>query len=195
MAKLSILSIGAGAIGTYIGGSLALRGHEVIYLERPGIADDLRNRGLRLTLGKGEHRIPNPQMVSDLEKTLASYNFDAALFALKSFDTDSFLSTVSDLKNFPPILCLSNGVENEPLLADALGQERVIAGTVTTAIGRRAPGVIQLEKLRGVGINTGHDISERLVTAFNDAGLNAQLFSRAADMKWSKMLTNLMANA
>jgi len=195
MTKLKILSIGAGAIGTYIGGSLALQGHEVIYLERPQVADDLETRGLRLVLGEGEHQIPTPQMVSDLDKTLASHNFDAALFALKSFDTPSFLSSLSHLENFPPILCLSNGVENETLLASVLGHERVIAGTVTTAIGRNRSGDIQLEKLRGVGISAGHDISERLAAAFSDAGLNAQLFQRAADMKWSKMLTNLMANA
>ena len=31
--KLKILSIGAGAIGTYFGGSLALKGHHVVFLE------------------------------------------------------------------------------------------------------------------------------------------------------------------
>ena len=39
---LQVLSIGAGAIGTYIGGSLALQGHDVAFLERPNIADELR---------------------------------------------------------------------------------------------------------------------------------------------------------
>ena len=33
--KLKILSFGAGAIGTYIGGSLALAGHEVVFVEQP----------------------------------------------------------------------------------------------------------------------------------------------------------------
>jgi 2-dehydropantoate 2-reductase len=195
MNKLSILSIGAGAIGTYIGGSLALRGHEVIFLERPQVVDELKTRGLRLVLGEQEHQISAPQMVNDLDEALASHNFDVALFALKSFDTDSFLSAVSHISNFPPILCLSNGVENETRLAGALGQDRVIAGTVTTAIGRRGPGDIKLEKLRGVGVSAGHAISERIIAAFDEAGLNAQIFSRADDMKWSKMLINLIANS
>ncbi len=195
MNKLSILSIGAGAIGTYIGGSLALRGHEVIFLERPQVADDLKTRGLRLVLGEQEHQIPAPLMVDDLDEALASHNFDVALFALKSFDTPSFLASVSHLQNLPPMLCLSNGVENEPLLAGALGQDRVIAGTVTTAIGRRGPGDIKLEKLRGVGVSAGHDFSERITAALNEAGLNAQIFPRADDMKWSKMLINIIANS
>ena len=31
--------------------------------------------------------------------------------------------------------------------------------------------------------------------ALNEAGLNCEMFKRAEDMKWSKMLTNLIANA
>ncbi|MCJ7724115.1 MAG: response regulator, partial [Anaerolineales bacterium] len=45
--SLRILSFGAGAIGTYIGGSLALSGHKVIFLERPDVVLlDLKMPGL-----------------------------------------------------------------------------------------------------------------------------------------------------
>jgi 2-dehydropantoate 2-reductase len=70
----------------------------------------------------------------------------------------------------------------------------VIYGTVTSAIGRRAAGDIALEKLRGVGIAATHPLSDRLTAAFNGAFLNARTFSDADSMKWSKMLTNLLAN-
>jgi 2-dehydropantoate 2-reductase len=73
--------------------------------------------------------------------------------------------------------------------------DKVITGTVTSSIGRRAAGDIVLERLRGVGIAGSHPLSERLVTAFNQAGLNARRYENAADMKWSKLLTNLPANA
>jgi 2-dehydropantoate 2-reductase len=94
----------------------------------------------------------------------------------------------------PPILCLSNGVSNEPAIAEALGTDKVIYGTVTTAIGRRSAGDIVLERLRGVGVAKGHLLSEKLNTIFNAAYLNSQLFEDANSMKWSKMLTNLLAN-
>jgi 2-dehydropantoate 2-reductase len=97
-------------------------------------------------------------------------------------------------EKLPPILCLSNGVDNERVIADAIGVDKVIYGTVTSAIGRRAAGDIVLEKLRGIGIANGNPLLAKLVTAFNDAYLNAQLFADAAAMKWSKMLTNLVAN-
>jgi 2-dehydropantoate 2-reductase len=46
-----------------------------------------------------------------------------------------------------------------------------------------------------VGVAANHPLSSRLVEAMNSANLNARLYPRGADMKWSKMLTNLLANA
>jgi 2-dehydropantoate 2-reductase len=134
-------------------------------------------------------------VVSTLEDALRYGPFDVVLFALKSFDT---LTVLEGMKPFaeklPPILCLSNGVSNEPAIAQALGKQKVIYGTVTTAIGRRGAGDIVLERLRGCGVARGHPLSERLNNALNKAYLNSQLFEDANSMKWSKMLTNLIAN-
>ncbi|MFM8424282.1 MAG: ketopantoate reductase family protein, partial [Chloroflexota bacterium] len=94
----------------------------------------------------------------------------------------------------PPLLCLSNGVDNEPTIARTLGPDKVIYGTVTTAIGRRGPGSIVLEKLRGVGVAAGHPLSEKLVAALDKAYLKCRLYPDALSMKWSKMLTNLVSN-
>jgi 2-dehydropantoate 2-reductase len=201
---LRLLSIGAGAIGTYIGGSLALGGHEAVFVERPEVAEQLRSRGLRLDLRGTEKHLPDPQVVHSVEEALAGRDFDAALLALKSFDTPGFLASLTVPANaLPPFLCLSNGVDNEPAIAAALGADKVIAGTVTSAIGRRGAGGIVLEKLRGIGVarpeRGGHAkehlLCERLVEAMDEVALNARLFASAADMKWSKMLTNLVANA
>jgi 2-dehydropantoate 2-reductase len=201
---LGILSIGAGAIGTYIGGSLALAGHQVVFVERPEVAERLRSRGLRLDLLGTEHHLPGPQVVHSIEEALSVQDFDAALFALKSFDTPGFLASLTvPTETLPPFLCLSNGVGNEPAIAAALGSDKVIAGTVTTAVGRREAGEIVLGKLRGVGValpehggrTAGYPLCERLVAAMDAAGLNARLLASADDMKWSKLLTNLIANA
>ena len=92
---LRILSIGAGAIGIYIGGSLALRGHHVVFVERPEVAEGLRSRGLRLDLAGSGNHLPDPQVVGSIEEALAGQDFDAALFALKSFDTPDFLASLT----------------------------------------------------------------------------------------------------
>ncbi len=200
---LRILSIGAGAIGTYIGGSLALDGHELVFVERPGAADGLRSRGLKLNLSGTDRQPPEPPVFGSIDEALADRKFDVALFALKSYDTSGFLKALTvPATALPPLLCFSNGVDNEPAIAAALGPDKVIAGTVTSAVGRRDVGDIVLEKLRGVGValpeNGDHaerQRCERLVAAMDAAGLKAQLFTDAAEMKWSKLLTNLISNA
>jgi 2-dehydropantoate 2-reductase len=201
---LKILSFGAGAIGTYIGGSLALAGHQVVFIEQPGVVDDLRERGLRLDLSADKRRetraafvIPPPsfRIAPSLGEALLYGPFDVGLFALKSFDTAAILETLKpQAEKVPPLLCLSNGVDNEPAISAALGPDKVISGTVTSAIGRRGAGDIVLEKLRGLGVASGHPLSERLVSVLDAAYLNCRLFQDAASMKWSKMLTNLLAN-
>jgi len=202
--RMKILTFGAGAIGTYIGGSLTLAGHQVVFVEQPRVVEELRERGLRLdlTLDKRQElrdasRIDSASfvIVSTLEEALRYGPFDAALFALKSFDTSAALEAIKPFADkMPPILCLSNGVDNEPAIAEALGRDKVIHGTVTSAIGRRAAGDIVLEKLRGIGIAKGHPLAEKMNTALDRAYLNSRLFDDAASMKWSKMLTNLIAN-
>ena len=201
---LKILSFGAGAIGTYIGGSLALAGHSLVFIEQPKTTEELRGRGLRLDLTLDKRRrtreasiLPPSSfvIVSSLEEALRYGPFDAALFALKSFDTQSALEGMKPFANkLPPILCLSNGVDNEPAIARVLGVDRVIHGTVTSAVSRRAAGDIVLEKLRGTGLAAEHPLSERLAAAFNAAHLNCHLYPDGLSMKWSKMLTNLLAN-
>jgi 2-dehydropantoate 2-reductase len=193
---LRVLVFGAGAIGTYVGGSLALQGNPVTFVEKPEIARQLRQRGLELQTGEKKQKISDPDIAGSIPEALEKGPFDVAIFALKSFDTRSALDDLASYQeNIPPILCLQNGVENESQIAQTLGETKTIAGTVTSAIGRDGAGDVHVERLRGMGVVAGHPLSARLVAAFNQAGLNARLYSYATDMKWSKMLTNLLANA
>lgn len=204
---LSVLVFGVGAVGTYIGGSLALAGNRVVFVEQRDTAGELRQRGLRLNFSAdGRLRTTEPlsivyghpswDVTDSLEKAISLGPFDVAIFALKSFDTANALKGMKPYADkMPPILCLQNGVDNEPAIAEVLGPCNVIAGTVTSSIGRRAAGDIVLEKSRGVGVAGGHPLSQRLVAAFKEADLDAHLYPCAADMKWSKLLANLPASA
>ncbi len=191
---LNILCIGAGAIGTYLGGSLMLAGNQVVFLEKASTAAQIQQ--MRLQLSDGEQILSKPECAASVPKAMSKGPYDLAIFALKSFDTLSALEPFSSYQDvLPPFLSLQNGVENEARIASIIGEDRVIPATVTSAIGKRGSGDITLEKFRGVGISALHPLSKRLESVFNQANLNAQLFSNPAAMKWSKMLTNLVANA
>ena len=201
---LSFLFFGAGAIGTYVGGSLVQCGQKVTFLEQPAVAEELRRRGLKLDVSidknrpEGKLSIP-PEAFSLAASPAEAFEhgpFDVAVFAMKSFDTAAALESLKPFgEKVPPILCLQNGVDNEPAIRAALGPAKVIAGTVTCSVGRNGPGDIVLEKARGLGVEAGLPLSDRLVEVLNQAQLNAHLFASALDMKWSKVLMNLPAAA
>ncbi|MBN2388585.1 MAG: ketopantoate reductase family protein [Anaerolineales bacterium] len=203
--SLSTLVFGAGAIGTYIGGSLVAAGQRVTFIEQASAAAELRTGGMRLDVSIDRQRrqaaplVIRPEafgIASSLPEAFEQGPFDVAVFAMKSYDTALALEGIQPFADrMPPVLCLQNGVDNEALIAAALGTERILAGTVTCSIARRGPGDIVLEKARGVGIAAGHPLSRRLVGAMNAALLNARLFPHAAAMKWSKVLVNLPGSA
>lgn len=202
--SLNFLIFGSGAIGTYIGGSLILAGQSVTFVEREKNIGELKSRGLRLDLTLDERRKTKEvfsiasnkfTVESSLESALKNGAFDVAIVALKSYDTPALIESIKPFaEKMPPILCLSNGVDNETLIAEALGKEKVIYGTVTTAVGKKNVGDVVLEKLRGVGVAEGHALSEKIVSVFNSSFLNCKLYPDALSMKWSKVLTNLIAN-
>ena len=193
---LRFLCFGAGAIGTYIGGSLILSGQEVVFLERAEMAPALRERGLSLERGGIKESVTAPQIATSLEEALTNGPFDAAILAVKSFDTPLLVESLLPYRiALPPLICFQNGVENEPLLVQALGEDKVIPATVTTAIGRGQAGTIVVERLRGIGLFADHMLSATLEGVMKTARLNPRLYNHAPGMKWSKMLTNLLANA
>lgn len=193
---MKFLVLGAGAIGTYIGGSLSARGNQVGFVERPAVVEQLTRTGLAIHRGAHTRTERDLSLFTSDAEALAAESWDVCIFALKSFDTETAIGQLLDTGHeVPPILSLQNGVDNEATIAAQLGEGRVIAGTVTTAIAKPGVGEVVEETHRGVGIATGHELSQRLVDAFDHAGLGARGYARSGDMKWSKLLTNLQGNA
>ncbi len=189
--------IGTGAIGSYIGGSLAAAGHAVTFLARPGKAAASHGRVLRLTPGPGEAAVSILAAVTNSPaEALAGPPVDALILAVKAYDTAQALAGLRAVTATPPpCLCLQNGVEAEAEVARVFGPGVAVAGTVTTAVSVRAVSEIVVEKRRGVGVALGHPISAALVAALSAAGLRGRGYAAAGPMKWSKLLTNLLGNA
>lgn len=187
---MKFLIYGAGAIGTYIGASLLAAQADVIFLARPVTAETLRVGGLRL----GEKSFWPIVATSPAEALRQSP--DLIVFALKSYDTAQALAELRAVtKTPPPLLCLQNGVDNENEIAQLFGAERVIAGTVTSAVSKSGAGQVRVERERGVGLALGQPLSIPLAETLRNAGLEVQTYPTASPMKWSKLLTNLIGNA
>lgn len=195
---MKILCFGAGAIGSYIAGSLALIGNPLIYVEQPRFIANLKENGVRIEDFNGEmHHLKRFDAYGSAEEAFARHDdIDLIITAIKGFNTDD---VIRDLRpyasNIPPILSLQNGVENEEKYAQAFGADKVIPCSICTAISRGEQGAIKVAKLRGMGVADTHPICELLVRECCEAGLKAKLMPDGPAMKWSKMISNLLSNA
>jgi len=193
---LKIICIGMGAIGTYIGGSLAAIGSDVTFIEQPGHFIDGQSATLKVLKIGGECSSPKVKIDIDVVNTLKRNQFDLALLAVKAFDTKQLVANLIPAAQLcPPILCLQNGVENEAELESRIPNVRVIGASITTAVRRLGLGEVQVEKLRGIAIENTSKFTQSIIDLFNRAGLRVKGYPDRTNMKWSKLLTNLQVNA
>ena len=192
---MEYLIIGAGAIGTYLGASLLDAGRKVSFLEKPERVEILKQQGLHLSTSNKTIHISRLDIFDSMAEAFNSPR-QVVIFAMKSFDTPAVVDQIALYRNkFDNILCLQNGVENETVIEKAIGSDQVIAGSITSAVSRNDSGGVILEKERGIGIEECGEISKGIAADFKAANLHPKLYSNRADMKWSKMLSNLLGNA
>jgi 2-dehydropantoate 2-reductase len=192
---MKYLFIGAGAIGSYLGGALLKTGKDVCFLEKPEYYQRLQQNIFRLILQTGEVFKTNLQVFDSPEKAFKNKP-DVIIFAMKSFDTDEAARSLTDFVNEDQvILSFQNGVENEDTIRKYCKKPKVLSATLTSAIGKTQQGEIVVEKFRGVGIEDSCEQSRLIWQDFKDAGVNPVLYKSAADMKWSKMISNLLLNS
>ncbi len=191
----TILIFGAGATGTYLGASLSLQGHQVVFLEREKDLVPLSEQGLVVVEEDTQLRIHPAGFISSLA-ALDQYAFQWGVLALKTYHIQGIARQLSAHRmNLPPLLSIQNGIGSKQVLAGIIGEDHVIPGTLTTAVNRRQKGIVEVQKKRGLGIALTHPISRQIASTFADAGLKTSLYQDPQAMKWSKLLTNLMGNA
>ncbi len=210
MSSLSILIIGAGAIGCFVGGKLASAGHSVTLVGRARTAAAVRARGLELhAASNAVETVPSVSAAASVREAFPA-PYDLAILAVKSYDTATALDELASVGSAlpPKILSLQNGVGNEDEIAARFGMQQVLAGTITAPVEVREPGVVQVTKpgfaiglaeLRpedeGTISNSDASLLTSLSSQFSAAGLPTKVYEDAQAMKWSKLLMNMIGNA
>ena len=187
---------GTGAVGGLIGTRLALAGQPVTFLVRPRLAGPLLHQGIRVTGNGPPGWLKKPNIITTLEQAFNHQTPDVILLTVKAYDCKQAAEAIqAQTTASPTVVCLLNGIGNEETLASVLGPDRVIAATMTTAVQMIKPGILRVERQRGYGLAAGHPLISQLQVEMNQAGLRTHIYEDPDQMKWSKVLTNIVTNA
>ncbi len=192
--QVRIVVAGAGSIGCFVGGSLALAGREVRLLLRHRLGDRLREFGLRLTDLEGRDRsIPPGRLDLSTDPAEALGDAGVILVTVKSGDTREMARLIARHAPLGAIVVsLQNGVDNVPLLRSELAGRAVVAGMVPFNVAQSLPDVVAPRFHRStsgaVTIEEGH---EKLRTLLDVDGLQCRAHPDMAGLAWSKLILNL----
>jgi 2-dehydropantoate 2-reductase len=186
---------GAGSIGCYTGGCLALAGRKVALLARARIADAVRDKGLSIAdLDGAERSLARATIAAIDDPANAFAGAGIVLVTVKSRDTADMAKLIAS--HAPPdavVVSLQNGTGNAPLLRECLpASQRVVAGMVPFNVvqGETADGLPSFRRTTSGQILV-EDGVPGLVEVLNVAGLPV---ASAPDMNavlWGKLTLNL----
>lgn len=125
---MKIAVAGAGSIGCYVGGVLALGGHSVKFLGRPRIVQAVADSGLTLTDYAGLNSTQTNLTFSDNPEVLTGA--DVILVTVKSAATADMAQLIADHAPGALILSLQNGITNVSTLRANLPDHDVRAAMV-----------------------------------------------------------------
>lgn len=130
---MRICILGAGGLGSLVGGMLAESGPRVTLVGRPEHVEAIRQGGLRISGISGERRIVGGLDAVE-SATRARGPFDAVILCVKAKDTEAALRDADGLRaEAGVVLSLQNTVAKDPALVEWIGRERVVGASTTEA--------------------------------------------------------------
>ena len=190
-ATAGVLVMGAGAIGCYVGGKLALAGIDVHFVGRPQRLRVLRERGLTVSEPDRVLGTIPPERLSLHEEPVAGLGTALALLCVKSGATAAAAAQLqAALPSGMPVLSLQNGLHNAELAQDAAPDLRVLAGMVPYNIAEIAPGHFLRGSSGRIALQDDA-LTRKWVDVLRAAGLPALACPDMRAVQWAKLLLNL----
>jgi 2-dehydropantoate 2-reductase len=199
MAIRRIGIMGAGAIGSVVGGMLTKAGYDVTFIDQwPPHIEAMQANGLTLSGSCGDHMVP-VKALQLFEAQRIQEPFDAAFLAVKAYDTEWATAFIMRYLAEPDgvIVDFQNGINDERVAAVA-GRHRTLGCVITISAGMYEPGHA-MRTDQGGGFKIGeldneettraHELVE-IMSHVSESHVTTNLFGD----RWSKLAVNSMAN-
>lgn len=190
---MRICILGAGALGSAIGGYLARSGVEVVLIGRAAHVEAIRHDGLRITGVRGDIRVRD-RLNAVRSPSAAEGSFDFLILLVKGKDTAQALQDALPLRDRVAVaLSLQNDYAKDEHLRDWIGAERVVGAVTVEGATLVAPGHVDNHLTTPVTAYFGEFNGQptprvnALTVAFCSAGLSALTTPHIEQVRWEKL--------
>jgi 2-dehydropantoate 2-reductase len=181
--------VGAGALGSVIGGYFAQAGGDVTLIGRKAHVEAIRTRGLEIDGVRGCHVIRNVRAIVDPREVGSA---ELLILCVKSQDTPEALASLAHLRGrIGAAMSVQNGGRKDEELAEALDPD-VVVGAMTL-IGASMPGPGRVLHTGNGGTWIGEldgrpsPRVEAIADLFRKAGLPVEVHSNIRSATWCKL--------
>jgi 2-dehydropantoate 2-reductase len=184
-----IVIAGAGAIGCFVGGLLAVAGRDVTFLGRPRILGEIEGDGLTLTDFAGLSRSVHKTKVNLSDDPRCLADADLVLVAVKSGATAAMADLIGrHAPETATVVSLQNGMDNVATLRARLEGRDVRAGMVGFNVVPKGSGRFHKATSGEIIIQAGPGGLKQFLTT---ADMTVHESDRIEAVQWGKLLVNL----
>ena len=186
--------MGAGSIGSYFGGALALAGNEVVLIARGEHLAAIRRHGLKIQTDNGLLTVPCGGSLSATDNPSQVGAVDLALLTVKTYQNEAAIPAMLPMiGRDSTVLCLQNGIDSYQAAAEVVGAGKVLPGAAYIEAARLGPGIVQQSgsvvriafgETDGSDSPRGRQIEQTLA----EAGITAQFTLDIRQTLWTKFL-------
>jgi 2-dehydropantoate 2-reductase len=184
---MRVAVIGAGAIGSLIGGLLSQAGEEVTIIGRRPHVDAVNRNGLRIDGAVGTKQV-RVRAAERLE-----FVPDLALLTMKTQGVAAAAREIRPYVVGVPVVTMQNGVRSDELAAAVLGKEAILSCVVMLAATFLEPGLVTYTTKGALVLGAPFgpiDQRTRSVAATLDKAVPTKLSANIAGAHWTKLIIN-----
>ena len=182
--------MGAGAVGSLIGGLLAQTGSEIRLVGRGEHIQRIRYAGLQIDGVRGEVRVA----ISASENLATLAECDVVLVSVRLPDTITAIEAAMNYLSPKCVLVsLQNGVDGPRLIGEATGSDRIVAGVVMLGVSYLQPGIVTFSSdgFVAIGMATRGPLQAlQTVAGLLESALRIEVVDDIWSALWAKVVIN-----
>ncbi|MCK4614741.1 MAG: 2-dehydropantoate 2-reductase [Thermoplasmata archaeon] len=190
-----VIIVGAGALGSFVGGLLSTV-TRVSLIGREHHLRAIKEKGLHISGITDRTFHPRAAIIPE---DIPPEKGKVFVFTVKGYNTELAVETIHQFVHEGDVfLTLQNGVGNDDIIREHLGEEGILAGVTSHGITFVEPGHIihagKGETVIGALRREDDDIAQKLTGLFNRAGIETRVTRNICGEVWAKLIVNAAIN-